>query len=271
MISTVTAILAISVIAFNTQVTNIFPVAKPAHSVCSVADKEKEDTLTEIDTYSTSAQNKCLSKQGITDEVCESSAYENTCNFETVETKEEIQDPNRLYINGVDMEVSKGSRMEFTDENGTEYNAKGIYYNGVRLCQECYGFAEWCQYKLYGNISLNGVDWFYRENSNNNFYRLTIDGVLDSAKGAPILTEESLKIIIQQAGVGSHLRTGGGHSVFITDITDEGFSIAQCNGIYNDEYEGYKNNYIGTHTFTWKEYVESSYADKGIHFVELHY
>ena len=251
---------AISVItAANILPSNIVP----THNVCSAANIHAYDILKQND------------EQKNADDAYEDNAYENISETsetisETSETKEEAYDPNRLYINGVDIEVQKGERMNFTDENGVE-DVKGKYYNGRKVWQECYGFAQWCQYKIYGNNSLNGVDWLYRENSPNDFYRLTIDGILDSVKGAPTLTEENLKIIIQQAGAGSHLRTGGDHSIFITDVTDDGFTIAQCNGIYNDEYEGYINNYVGTHTFTWEEYINSDYADKGIHFIELHY
>ena len=258
----VTAISAIAV--------NIVPnIVAPEHNVCSAAsvrtygilkqnDEQKNTDDAYEDNICENINNICENVSEISEAISETSAAE------------EEYDPNRLYINGVDIEVQKGEKMNFTDENGVE-DAKGKYYNGKKVWQECYGFAEWCQYKLYGNISLDGVDWTYRENSPNEFYRLTIDGILDSTKGAPTLTEENLKIIIQQAGAGSHLRTGGDHSIFITDVTDDGFTIAQCNGIYNDEYEGYINNYVGTHTFTWEEYINSEYAEKGIHFIELHY
>ncbi|MBQ3427631.1 MAG: Ig-like domain-containing protein [Clostridia bacterium] len=55
----------------------------------------------------------------------------------------------------------------------------------------------------------------------------------------------------------------------ITEITDKGFSIAQANGSNNNEYSRYKQNYVGTFTYTWSSYVNSTYGARGINYIKL--
>lgn len=160
----------------------------------------------------------------------------------------------------------------FTD-NGkacTDHSKKGIHsftneaacncictYNGKSLgAVQCFGFARYVQSKLYGVNSYNSPNSFYK---------------LSNAYVAPgKLTAQKLKTIITSAKVGTHIRTNGSaHSMIITNITNNGFNIIQCNGSNNKEYSGYSGCRIGTYTYTWSDYVNSTYGKRGINFIEI--
>lgn len=181
---------------------------------------------------------------------------------------------SNVKICGVDIGIAANTHMQFTTSNGTN-SESGYYYKGKYLgASQCFGFARWCQYKLFGVISLGNCDSKYTENSSKDFYRVSANGATSVAAGS--LTTTNLKAFINASKPGAHLRTNstssnGQHSLVITEITDKGFSIAQCNGSNNNEYSGYKQNYVGTYTYTWSSYVSSTYGKRGISYIEMPY
>ena len=172
---------------------------------------------------------------------------------------------SNITICGVDIGIAAGSYMQFTTSDGTNSNS-GYYYNGYYLAaSQCFGFARWCQYKLFGYTSYS---------NSGGFYKISVDGINDIAAGS--LTTTNLKKMITAAKPGAHLRThenssGVAHSMVITEVTDAGFSIAQCNGSNNNEYSSWKQNYVGTYTYTWSSYVSSTYGARGIDYIEMPY
>ncbi|MBQ8001236.1 MAG: hypothetical protein IJ298_08605 [Ruminococcus sp.] len=178
---------------------------------------------------------------------------------------------SNLKICGVDVGIAPNSFMQFSTANGSNSNS-GYYYKEKYLgASQCFGFARWCQYKLFGTISLGNVDDKYIANSSKDFYCVSADGISSVPAGS--LTVSKLKALINASKPGAHLRTKGStqHSMVITEITDKGFSIAQCNGSNNNEYSGYKQNYVGTYTYTWSSYVSSTYGSRGIAYIEMPY
>lgn len=173
---------------------------------------------------------------------------------------------SNVIINGVNIGVELGKQMQFTTSSGTK-DEYGKYYNGYYLAgTECIGFARWCQYKLFGG------HWY---SAPGEFYNVKVNGVQSIARGS--LTTSNLKAMIIACKPGAHLRTYAaegstwGHSMVITQITDTGFSIAQCNGVNNNEYSNWKHNYVGTYTYTWSSYVNSTYGKRGIEYIEMPY
>lgn len=172
-------------------------------------------------------------------------------------------------IDGVDIGYQAG---EYFTDNGkacTDHSTKGIHsyyneqacncictYDGKSLgAVQCFGFARYVQTKLYGVNSFNAPSRFEK--------------VAGSYVAAGRLTETKLKELVTEAGVGAHLRTkSGGHSMIITDITNEGFTIIQCNGSNNQEYSGYYACRIGTYIYTWDSYVNTTYGKRGLEFIE---
>ncbi len=177
-------------------------------------------------------------------------------------------------ICGVDIGISTTAKMKFTTSSGAASDS-GYYYKGKYLgASQCFGFARWCQYKLFGKISLGNVDEAYKQNSKKGFYKISAGGIRDISAGS--LNTTNLKKMIQAAKPGAHLRTHStaskcAHSLVITKITDKGFSIAQCNGSNNNEYSGWKQNVVGTYTYTWASYVSSTYGARGIDYIEMPY
>ena len=172
-------------------------------------------------------------------------------------------------INGVNIGYKAGDYFTDNGKACTDHGTKGIHsyynesacncictYNGKSLgAVQCFGFARYVQTKLYGVNSYN---------SPNSFYQLS-----NSYVAAGRLTASNLKCLIQSAGVGAHIRTNGSqHSMIITDVTDTGFSIIQCNGSNNKEYSGHVACRIGTYTYTWDSYVSSTYGQRGLAFIE---
>ena len=170
---------------------------------------------------------------------------------------------SNIVICGVDIGIAPGTFMQFQTKDGTNSNS-GYYYKGYYLAaSQCFGFARWCQYKLFG---------YHSASSGNDFYHISANGV--SSISAGNLTTSNLKSMIQASKIGAHLRTnpnsdGTAHSMVITGISDAGFSIAQCNGSNNNEYSTWKQNYVGTYTYTWSSYVSSTYGKRGIAYIEL--
>ena len=173
---------------------------------------------------------------------------------------------SNVIINGVNIGVELGKQMQFTTSSGAK-DEYGKYYNGYYLAgTECIGFARWCQYKLFGG------HWY---SAPGEFYNVKVNGVQSIARGN--LTTSNLKAMIIACKPGAHLRTYAaegstwGHSMVITEITDTGFSIVQCNGVNNNEYSNWIHNYVGTYTYTWSSYVNSTYGKRGIEYIEMPY
>lgn len=164
----------------------------------------------------------------------------------------------------------------FTD-NGracTDHGTSGIHsatnesacnckctYNGTKLgaCQ-CFGYARYIQTVLFGKNSYNSSGSFYK-----------VSGANVSAGS---LTADKIKSIIRSGNVkpGAHIRTNSSaHSMVITQITDNGFSIIQANGSNNNEYSGHNACRVGTYTYTWSSYASSTYGQRGIDYIEMPY
>ena len=179
-----------------------------------------------------------------------------------------------LKICNVDIGIAPGSFMQFSNSDGSNSNS-GYYYNGKYLgASQCFGFARWCQYKMFGCISLGNYDSEFKENSKMDFYWVSANGF--SSVPAGQLTVSKIKALVNAAAPGAHIRTnksstGVAHSMIITNITATGFSIAQCNGSNNNEYGSWKQNYVGTYTYTWSSYVNSTYGLRGIDYIEMPY
>lgn len=177
---------------------------------------------------------------------------------------------NGFVINGKNIGYAPGS---FFTDNGkacTDHSVKGKHsyynekacncictYNGKSLgAVQCFGFARYVQTKIYGVNSYSNAGSFYKLNGSN--------------INANSLTASKLKKLIKASKPGAHLRTkGSAHSMIITNITDSGFSIIQCNGSNNREYSGHQACRIGTYTYTWNSYLQSTYGKRGIEFIEL--
>ena len=172
-------------------------------------------------------------------------------------------------INGVNIGYSAGSYFTDNGRACTDHSTKGIHsYTNERACNcictyngkalgavQCYGFARYVQTKLYGVNSYNAPSKFYKLAGSN-----VASGTLTAAK---------IKSLVQTAGVGAHIRTNGSqHSMIITNITNDGFTIIQCNGSNNQEYSGYYACRIGSYTYTWNSYVNSTYGQRGLSFIE---
>ena len=120
---------------------------------------------------------------------------------------------------------------------------------------QCLGFARYVQSALYGTNSYLSAKSFKRT------------GSVSASK----LTEAKIKSMITDAGVGAHIRTGtNGHSMIVSEVTRDGFTVIQCNGLSNDNYSKYAKCRIGTTTYTWKSYKNSTYGKRGIKFIETY-
>ena len=121
---------------------------------------------------------------------------------------------------------------------------------------QCFGFARYVQSKVYGCNSY----------ANSNRFK----NVSGSYVKSGTLTASKIKSLINSAGVGAHIRTGGSaHSMIVTDITSSGFTVIQANGSNNDNYSGYYNCRIGKTTYTWSSYVSSTYGVRGLQYIEV--
>ena len=120
---------------------------------------------------------------------------------------------------------------------------------------QCLGFARYVQSALYGTNSYLSRKSFKRT------------GSVSKSK----LTADKIKYMITNAGVGAHIRTGSsGHSMIVTEVTKNGFTIIQCNGSNNKNYSSYAKCRIGTTTYTWNSYKNSTYGKRGIEFIEAY-
>lgn len=173
----------------------------------------------------------------------------------------QADETDNITICGVDIGVKAGTHMQYSNSNGA-LAENGYYYNGVNLLStQCLGFARWCQYKMFG---------YHRATDGDKFYYVTVNGVYRVYPGD--LTASTIKALVLASKPGAHLRTySSGHSMIITEITETGFSVVECNGGNENNYSNWGQNYIGTCTYTWDSYVKSTYGKRGIEFIELPY
>lgn len=121
-------------------------------------------------------------------------------------------------------------------------NGKSTY---VGACQ-CYGFACYCEMKLYGSC--------YHTNSSH------FPNLSGSVNVKPNASE--LKSLITRAGAGSHLRTKSGHSMIIANVTSSGFTVIDANA--NNDCK------VDLRTYTWDEYLNSYFGRSGIKWIEYY-
>lgn len=168
---------------------------------------------------------------------------------------------SNIKINGVDIGYTAG---EYFSKNGkacTCHNQNkcvpeknGCNCTHVNGTAQCYAFALWCQNKLFG----------YNDVSNGNKFKSI------ASVSAGNLTESKIKELISTAPIGAHIRTNGtAHSMILVSKNNKGFTIAQANGSNNNEYSSWQACRIGTATYTWKSYVNSTYGKRGIKFINV--
>ena len=166
---------------------------------------------------------------------------------------------SNITIGGVDIGYALG---DYFTRNGKQCTCHGRKSCGVAsdcnckivsgACQ-CYGFALWCENKLFG---YNDVS------SKANF---TNYGSISAGN----MSAANVKALISKVPIGSHIRTGSNsygvaHSMIVTAKSDSGFTIIQANGSNNDNYSGYYRCRIGTTKYTWASYASSTYGKRGI-------
>lgn len=115
---------------------------------------------------------------------------------------------------------------------------------------QCYGFACYCEMKLYGSC------W---HTNDSHFPNLS-----GSVNVKPNATQ--LKSLITRAGAGAHLRTrnGGkdGHSMIIANVTSSGFTVIDANAS--------GNCVVQLRTYTWSSFLSSNIGKGGIKWIEIH-
>lgn len=194
--------------------------------------------------------------------------------IKTNETSQTQTNGNNIVIGNVTLDYALGDY--FTD-NGKActkcHNGhSGNYATNERYCNckctatignrtyklgsiQCFGFARYVQSALYGT------------NSHLSSKSFTRTGSVSKSK----LTTSKLKSMIKAAGVGAHIRTGASaHSMIITEVTENGFTVIQCNGTNNDNYKSYAKCRIGAKTYTWESYKNSTYGKRGIDYIETY-
>lgn len=129
--------------------------------------------------------------------------------------------------------------------NGSYYfnvNGKSRYVAAT----QCYGFACYCEMKLYGSC--------YHTNPSH------FPNMSGSVNVKP--NESQLKSLITRAGAGAHLRTRNGHSMIIANVTNSGFTVIDANANSNCRVE--------LRTYTWRSYLSSYFGKSGISWIEIH-
>ncbi len=114
------------------------------------------------------------------------------------------------------------------------------YYPSESNCEidlrssQCYGFAEFCEYRAYGYIDKSSSAKFY-----NAF------GKKHSAK---TWTANTVKETFMKVGAGGHLRVGG-HSLFVISVSSTGFITYECNKSRTNY-----NCIVYTNSWTWDSF-----------------
>lgn len=121
---------------------------------------------------------------------------------------------------------------------------------------QCLGFARYCQSALYKTNDIIKPSAFKTISKSK------------VAKGA--LTAAKMKALVTAAGVGGHIRTqGDAHSMIISKVTSDGFTVIQCNGSNNKNYKGFYKCRIGYSNYTWSSYVKSTYGKRGLAYIKV--
>ena len=174
---------------------------------------------------------------------------------------------DNIVIDGVDIGYAAGDYFSTTGKEcvchgrSTCGEASDCTCITVSGCCQCYGFALWCEQKMYSG---------YNDVKNPSKFK-KVSGI-----SAGTLTEENLKNYISSLPIGTHLRTNSisdtqsYHSMILMAKTAEGFTVAQANGGNNNEYSTYGKCRIGTATYTWEEYVNSGYGPRGFAFAKYY-
>lgn len=144
----------------------------------------------------------------------------------------------------------KGKRL-YEYPIGTKVPSSSYYFNvnGKSTyvgATQCYGFACYCEQKLYGSC------WH-----TNSSHFPNVNGSVNVKPNA-----STLKTLITKAGAGAHLRSKNGHSMIIADVTSSGFTVIDANANRNCKVE--------LRTYTWNSYLSSYFGKSGIRFIEIH-
>ena len=107
---------------------------------------------------------------------------------------------------------------------------------------QCFGFARYCQWKVYG---------YHDGSSSSKFSNLT--GTVSSSN----CTASNLKTMLKKCSPATHIRTGDGeHSIVIISANDDGVKVSDCNS----------NGYciIKTYSYTWATFATYLKGRSGI-------
>ena len=166
-----------------------------------------------------------------------------------------------IHIAGVDIGYAAGTYFSTTGKACTCHGRGTCGDVSSCTCKkwgggiQCYGFAMWCESKLFGSNEGKNSSAFYS---------------IGSISSGNMSANAVKNLIYNKAKPGAHIRTGGSaHSLIITDITESGFSIVQANGQNNKEYSSWTPCRIGTYTYTWQSYAQSTYGKRGIAYVKM--
>lgn len=224
------------------------------------------------------------SKEGARVAEC-SSSY--TFTYGPADTSSGPEDFGNLMINGIDLLYAPGEYFSTTGtackchgrgtcgeasdctcissfKNTRGYTA-GMADVGLGFGQ-CKGFALYCQVMLYGCREPWSDDSVISAG--------TATGGFKNFGSWTNGNTAALKALITEAGVGAHIRTSGSsHSMIVAKITNEGFTVFNANGSLNKEYpydgsaERTSRCRIGTYTYTWESYANSTYGQRGIKYI----
>ncbi len=153
----------------------------------------------------------------------------------------------------LDPQYRPGKR--WTDSQYVTVNGQTIDFEGF----QCIGFARYVQFKLYGAFSVNGNTRY----GSGDFIRVVghEDDVLS-------FDEKTLKNwITTKAEAGAHIRTanksGYYHSMIITSITNDGFTVIDAN--WSEDHD----NVIRQRKYTWHEFV-NTFAERKMQYIEVY-
>lgn len=146
----------------------------------------------------------------------------------------------KLNINGTS--ISNGTTFYTYDKNGNKSTGYGGVYryakvNGKLLdvgAGQCFAYARYCQQLLYGCNEFSNASKF------------------KNVVGAFTANATTAKNNITKAGVGAHIRTSSGHSIFVIKVDSDGFYFTDANSDWN--------NTIKVAHCTWSGFASSSYG-----------
>lgn len=121
---------------------------------------------------------------------------------------------------------------------------------------QCLAFVRYCQSALY--------------KTNDSIKPSAFKKVSGSTVAKGKLTASKVKKLVTAAGVGGHMRTkADAHSMIISNVTSDGFTVIQCNGSNNKNYKGYYKCRIGYSNYTWSSYAKSTYGKRGLEYIKV--